>query len=266
MAVGTADVSVNGIRVQVDSQGAGPEFVLIHSLLTGAEAFEQVASKLESSYRLHRISLPGFGRSEVLPDSDPSIEDLADHVAAVMAALECGPSTTVLGNGFGGFIAASLAITHGTKFGDLVLANCGSVFTPERSAAFDTMSRLVTENGMEAVVQVAVRRTFPEAYLESHPHLIDERAAVLRTIDPGAFAASCGALGKLDLTSSLITIANRTLVIAAEDDGATPPEMADTLAAGIGGATHVVLEECGHCPQLQRPEALLAALSDFGLS
>ena len=257
------DLMVEDVRVQVDSAGTGPGLVLVHSLLTGPEAFEEVASVLAQTRRVHRVSLPGFGRSTRLPRADPSIADLADHVAAVLEGLECDQGTAVLGNGLGGFVVAALAVRHGSRYGPIVLSNCGAAFSPERAAAFGHMSGLVTEGGMGAVVDVAVRRIFPESYLEANPAVIEERRAVLEAVDPAAFAAACRALAVLDLRPDLGSVRNRTLVIAGEDDATTPPEMSDELVAGIPDARLTVIPGSGHCPQLQAPAALLEALEGF---
>jgi len=263
MTSAAIDVIVGDVAVQVDSEGNGPHLVLIHSLLTGPEAFDEVVPILARSRRVHRIFLPGFGRSAPLSQPDPSIDDLADHMAAVLISLHCDDNTAVLGNGLGGFVAAALAIRHGARFGRLVLSNSGAGFSPERAASFGTMSDLVSRGGMEAVVDVAVRRIFPEHYLRANPHVIDERRSVLVAVDPVAFAASCRALGALDLGPLLSTIDNETLVVAGEQDATTPPEMAGELMNGIPNARLIVIPECGHCPQLQHPSALLAAVIDF---
>ncbi len=259
----TTDREVGSLRVQVESQGSGPPFVLVHSLLTGPEAFEEVAASLAERFLVYRLSLPGFGRSDPLAQPDPTIDDLADHVAATVAMLDGGPDTIVLGNGLGGFVAAAMAIRHGSTFGRLILSNSGAVFPPERTAAFGTMSTLVSEGGMEAVVDVAVRRIFPNHYIEAHPEMVDERRKVLEAVDPGAFAAACRALAATDLRSTLSNLGNESLVVVGAEDATTPPEMGHDLAAGIANATVSVIAGCGHCPQLQAPAALLDAIRSF---
>jgi 3-oxoadipate enol-lactonase len=262
-AASSWDLQVGSVRVQVDSEGAGPPVVLVHSLLTGPEAFDEVARSLARRHLVHRVSLPGFGRSEPLPLPDPTIDDLADHLAAALAALDAGPATVVLGNGLGGFVVAAMAIRHGAGLGSMILSNSGAAFSPERTAAFATMSSLVTDGGMGAVVDVAVRRIFPEPYLEANPHVIGERRRVLEEVDPTAFAAACRALAATDLRSSLRRIVNRTLVVVGEEDATTPPEMGQELAAGIPDSSIAVIAGCGHCPQLQAPAALLESIEAF---
>ncbi len=256
------EIQLNDGRVEVDVEGQGPPLVLIHSLLTDAHGFDTVAPILARSNRVFRVSLPGFGNSTPIPISPArvTIEDLADRVADTMTELGCGSDTAVLGNGLGGFVAVALAIHHGKRFGRLIPSNCGAAFPDSRRAAFATMARLVAEGGMEAVVDVAVRRIFTAPYLEAHPAVIAERRAVLVQVDPGAFGAACHALETMDLRPDLGRIHNPTFVIAGGADETTPPELADELAEGIAGAEVTTIDNCGHCPQLERPEAFLSVV------
>ncbi len=234
-------------------------------MLTDAQAFDGVVPALAQRRTIYRISLPGFGRSTPLASngSDLTVVDLADCVAATMRALGCGVRTSVLGNGLGAFVSLALAIRHGDRFGALLVANGGATFSAERRTAFGTMSRLVLEGGMAAVVDVAVRRIFPAAYLEAHPEVIDERRLVLERVDAGAFAAYCRALATMDLRGDLAAMRKPTLVLAGQADETTPVEMAEQLAAGIPGARLAVLPGCGHCPPLEQPDAFVDAVESF---
>ena len=219
--------------------------------------------RLKPAESLNRVSLPGFASSPALDMENPGIFDLADSVAETLTDAEVGDGAAVLGNGLGAFVVAALAIAQGHRFGPFIFANGGAVFSEERRGAFTTMSDLVTNGGMEAVVDVAVKRIFTEPYLEAHPEVIGERRAVLLETDPLAFSASCRALRDMDLSGQVGAIDNPTLVIAGGADQTTPPEMARHLAAAIPGSTLVELGRCGHCPQLEQPEALAAAVETF---
>jgi 3-oxoadipate enol-lactonase len=251
-------------RIEIDREGTGPPLVLVHSLLTDARAFDPVAPRLGGRFELHRVWLPGFGTSEPLADPSPTLFDIAEALAeALEAAGLTGPEVAVLGNGFGSFVCVALAAGRGDIFGPLIVANGGAAFSEPRRAAFTTMSNLVSDSGMEAVVETAVRRIFTEEYLAAHPAATAQRRAVLLEIDPGSFAASCRALRDMDLRPHLDAIRNPTLVIAGAADATTPPEMGAELAAGVGGAEFVVIADCGHCPPLERPAEFCNAVEDF---
>src|SRR4051812_41093841 len=101
-------IEVNGASVDVAQEGSGPNLLLLHSLLTELTVFERVIPALSKKHRVTRINLPGFGHSSALPLD--SVGAYADHVAAVMTALELPQSTDVFGNGFGAFVALQLAV------------------------------------------------------------------------------------------------------------------------------------------------------------
>jgi len=249
--------------VEVDTAGSGPSLVIIHSLLTGPEAFDDATRSVSEHHTVHRISLPGFGKSSELPTPNPSVADLADVIAATMVLLGCDSDTAVLGNGLGSFVALTLAINHGDTFGSLIASNTGPGFPADRKGAFTTMSELAEEGGMAAVADVALQRIFPTPYIEAHPTALPERRMVLESIGPRAFAAACRALAVLDLSDDLHRVANRTLVIAGAIDQTTPPAMGQQVADLIPDARMVEIPDCGHCPQLEQPQTLVQAIVEF---
>lgn len=259
----TRQIELERGTVQVDTRGDGRELVIIHSLLTGPEAFEEVVGELSNSLTIHRIYLPGFGASSPIDRPAISILDLADVVASTMTELGTAPEATVLGNGLGSFVALALAIHHGDRFGGLIVSNTGPGFPEGRKGAFLDMSRLATEGGMSAVADIAVARIFPPSFVEEHPEAPERRRQVLEEIDPGAFAAACVALSTLDLSDDLGRIANPTLVIVGAIDQTTPPEMGRAVADTMPNARLETIPDCGHCPQLEQPEALRDLVADF---
>ncbi len=251
-------VRAGGAQFEVEQSGSGPDLLLLHSLLTDPGSFAAIVPALSRGRRVTLVSLPGFGRSTA---AGPSIEDSADRLAHLLSAL--GGKPDVLGNGYGGFIAVALAARHGAKLGKLVLADTGAAFPEAGRAPFRAMAEAVEKGGMAAIVDTAVRRIFPEAYLAAHPEAIAERRKVLLQAHPVHFAVACRALAEVDLRPQLPRIANPTLVVVGKLDAATPPALARELVAGIPGAKLVELPECGHCPPLQQPVPFVASVAHF---
>jgi pimeloyl-ACP methyl ester carboxylesterase len=125
------------------------------------------------------------------------------------------------------------------------------------------MAEKASAGGMDAIVDIAVQRIFHPAYLAAHPQATDARRAVLRKLDPQAFAACCRALETMDLRPGLGAIRMPALVIVGALDAATPPPLSRALADGIAGASYVEIPDCGHCPPLEAPDKLLAILLPF---
>jgi 3-oxoadipate enol-lactonase len=249
--------TLTGVRV-----GAGPDLLVIHSLLADRTAFDPVLPWLAERFRVTLVNLPGFHGSVAIA---PGIEGYADRIAAVFGdglALD----TTVIANGFGGTIAAAMAIRHGEKFGRLVLSDAAAGFPPEGRKAFEIMADKVAADGIASVATIAANRVFHQAYLEAHPGAIEERRKVLLGVAPEAFIAACRTLMQTDLVLQLSIIGNSTLVLCGELDAATPPTLGRQMAEHIPGARYIELPACGHCPPLEQPGAFISAIADFILS
>jgi len=219
-----------------------------------------VVPKLARKHRLTVINLPGYGGSS---PAGKDIESYADRVADFLDAMRLPRDSAVLGNGFGGFIAVMLAVRHGKRFGRLIAAPALAGFPEAAKQPFHRMASLVSAQGMSAVLDAAIQRMLPAAFIEKNPAIVAQRKASLARADPACFATACLALAKLDLSAALKEIGNPTLVMAGSEDATTPPALARALAGGIAGAKFVELKGCGHCPQIEDPDAFVAALEGF---
>ncbi len=254
-------LDLDGSAVEYEQHGAGPDLLLLHSLLTELTVFERVLPALARRYRVTLINLPGFGHSA--PRVLESVGAYADHVAEVMAALKLPATTDVFGNGFGGFVALQLAIRHGRSFRRLLVADAVAVFPEAARVPFRMMAEKVTTGGMATVLDAAICRMFPPDFATANPQTIAVRKAALAAVDAACFARACLGLAALDLTAQLQHIANPTLVLCGSLDQTTPPTLARVLAQGIPGASYRDIANSGHCPMLEQPEALTAAIGQF---
>jgi 3-oxoadipate enol-lactonase len=246
--------------LDVAEHGAGKPLLLLHSLLADRSVFDRVVPVLAHSRRIIVPDLPGFGGSS---SAGSTIDGIADRLAGLFDAMSLGGDTDVLGNGLGGFIASTLAIRHGGRFDRLVLAGTGIGFSDQGRASFHVMAERVRGHGMEGVVDIAMKRLFPDAFLAANPSILAERRAGLVKTNPAFFAQACEALAGLDLRDQMHAIRNPTLVVVGELDAATPPAMAHELTAAIADATLVELPGIGHAPMAQAPDAFIAAISGF---
>jgi 3-oxoadipate enol-lactonase len=254
-------LDLNGVRVEYDRTGSGPDLLLVHSLLTEMTVFDRVLPQLAARRRVMRINLPGFGRSD--PVALSTVADHADHVARVMQALELRADSEVFGNGFGAFVVTELAIRHGTRFGQLIVADVVPAFAEAARTPFRVMAEKVRAGGMSAVLDAAIGRMFPPTFAQRNADVVAARKTALAAVSPECFARACLALAELDLTPRLGSIRNRTLVLCGALDQTTPPALARELAAKIPGATYREIPESGHCPMLEQPDRLVALLREF---
>jgi 3-oxoadipate enol-lactonase len=253
-------ISVDGAEVDVVQTGSGRDLVLLHSLLADRSAFDRAAPLLSTTRRLTLVNLPGYGRSG---HAGPDIVDYADRIAGLMAALRLSAQTDVLGNGFGGFIAIALAARYGGRFDRLIVADALAAFPEPAKVPLRTLADKVAQEGMGGVLDIAIRRMFPEAFIVANPDIVAERRRALAQADPMCFRTACLALAKLDFAPVLGEIRNPALVMVGALDQTTPPALARELASQIRGARFLEIPGCGHCPQIEKPEAFVAAVNGF---
>jgi 3-oxoadipate enol-lactonase len=252
--------TVDGAQLDVTHAGRGRDLVLLHSLLADRSAFDAVVPALAQTRRVWCVNLPGYGGS--FP-AGPAIEDYADRIAAWLHVAGLPPQTDVLGNGLGGFISLALAIHHGAKFDHLVVADALAAFPDPAKQPLRGLAARVQAEGMSGALDIAIDRMFPEAFSAAHPEVVAERKRVLEGADAACFANACLALAKLDFTPLLGRIRNPTLVMVGALDATTPPAIARGLASGIAGAQFMEIAGCGHCPQIENPQAFVAAVNGF---
>jgi pimeloyl-ACP methyl ester carboxylesterase len=103
------------------------------------------------------------------------------------------------------------------------------------------------------------------------PKSIAQKDAVVRYVDQLMRKTSLeGVLGDLvalrerpDARPGLASIDVPTLVIHGRDDLLIPVAEAEATAAAIRGARLLVMDDTGHLPSLEQPQAFNAALRDF---
>ena len=66
-----------------------------------------------------------------------------------------------------------------------------------------------------------------------------------------------------DSTPLLSTISVPTLVLAGEEDLASPPEEVESMAKQISGSTFARIPEAGHLSNMENPGAFNAAILTF---
>ena len=199
-------------------------------------------------------SFPGFGRSE-LPKRQPTLDDYADAVAAVMDAAKI-ERAAVAGCSMGGYVALAMWRRHRARVAGLALVDTrAEADTPEAKENRARLAALVREHGVEA-------------YLKAPPKLLRDGSPqwpsvkeIIRRQDKEAVAQASVAIGsRADSTADLASIDVPTAIIVGEADEITPRALSQTMYESIPHATLSVLPDAGHLSNLEAPEAFDRAM------
>ncbi|MBV8712419.1 MAG: alpha/beta fold hydrolase, partial [Solirubrobacterales bacterium] len=86
---------------------------------------------------------------------------------------------------------------------------------------------------------------------------------ILTATPPEGYAGCCEAIAEMDLTPELQSIAAPTLVMAGEEDPATPPEHGRRIAELIPGARFETVSPAAHLATVERPDLTTAMILRF---
>jgi len=246
--------SINGatLHYRLSGEQDAPPLVLINSLGTSLEIWDDALSLLARRFRVLTYDKRGHG----LSDAPPGPYSLDDHVADLLGLAErCGfQRFSVCGISIGGMIAVRLAAQYPDKVHRLVLCD-----TAERIGTAEMWNDRIAQvwtTGMAGMADALLSRWVSPGYRELRPADFSGWRNMLERCPPAGYAASCASVREADLTEDAKRIAVPTRVIAGENDLPTPPPLVRRLADAIPGAEFRLLKGAGHVPSIEQPERL----------
>jgi pimeloyl-ACP methyl ester carboxylesterase len=262
------------IRLHFQEAGRGGRPVMLVHGFT-ADSWE-VAGLLEplAARGWHAVApdLRGHGRSE--RPTDPaaySFELLAEDVLALADDLGWD-RFAVVGHSMGGAIAQLVALDHPERVAALVLASTFHGPVPGITLELVEMGRwVVREAGMAGLADAmeARRAENPDSVAavdrlqEARPGYAEESRARLIATSPDMWMALAPLFViQEDRLERLAGLSVPTAVVCGDLDS-TFLDDCRRLAATIPGASLTVIAGAGHLPQVEQPEAWVAAVVDF---
>ncbi|MET3805278.1 pimeloyl-ACP methyl ester carboxylesterase [Nakamurella sp. UYEF19] len=104
------DLFIDEREIRVYSNGTGKPVLMFHDLGASAATFEHLTTPLVRAAReLVAVDLPGCGRSDPVPGE--GLDAFVDHLSQIFPSLGSDP-IDLLGHGFGGYLAATLAASR----------------------------------------------------------------------------------------------------------------------------------------------------------
>lgn len=264
-------LEVDAISTHLLEAGEGPPLVLLHGGAPGdcAEAsWEGNIPALAERFRVIAPDWLGFGHTDKICDFGDRMGRMVRHLARVLDAVGVGEAD-MAGLSMGGTLLVRAAASERPplRIRRMVLVSGGgaSPDSPARRA-------LQAYDGSLEGLRAAYRAVLHD------PRLVEDEAWLRRrhawSLLPGAWewSASLGLrapaapapapFGQPDPTP-YERVRAPTLITAGADDPLREPGWAEQLADRIPDARALVFERCGHCPNLEHPEAWNAAVLEF---
>jgi 3-oxoadipate enol-lactonase len=246
------------VNYRVEGAPDAPVLVLSHALGLSLAMWDPQVAPLSRAFRVLRYDHRGHGGSPV-PPGRYRIEDLGRDLLRLLDRLEL-QRVMFCGLSLGGMVGLWLATNAPERVDRLVV--CSTAARMPRPDEYAARAKLVRAQGMDAVADRVIGRWFTPAFLTRRPDVVAGIKALLLATPPEGYAATCEALAAMDLHDDLRRIAAPTLVIAAAEDQATPPEQSQEIARGIPGARLVVIPDAAHIANVEQPDAVTNQILD----
>lgn len=261
------------ISTELLMAGDGPPVVFLHGIADSAQTWQWVMRILAERYRLIAPSFPGFGQSDK-PAVAYSPELFTRFALALLDAVGL-ERVCLVGNSLGGLVALRLALSAPARVSALVLigsAGLGrAVSLPMRLLSLPGVRNMAVRwFGTPLGAQLWVSQLEALLIAGSNPsHWRERMHQMART--PGyleAVAATTASginlRGQREvLLDQLSKLTVPTLILWGESDRIVPVRHAQAAVARLVQGRLEVLPDCGHLPQVEKPDRVADLLGDF---
>jgi pimeloyl-ACP methyl ester carboxylesterase len=261
------DVTVLGFKLHYLEAGRGAPVVLLHGLGGDGSRWGPTLAPLAKDFHVFALDQIGFGQSDK-PLANYHTGMLAEFLVDFLRAVNV-PRASLVGNSMGAGVALYTAAHDPAVVDRIVLADGGG-FRTESGArptplSPDALRRRQLQN---SVTREETREFFKILFHDKSlvtDKMVDEQLAMrLRSAFTITKMQEAGEKGLAALTEDEVrAVRAPALVVWGRYDELADPAGADRLAKTIPGARKIIIDDCGHMPQLEKPEEFNRVVREF---
>lgn len=272
-----AQVPVAGLPLHYVSAGEGPPVVLVHGQGENWATWQRVIPALARTRRVYAIDLPGAGDSGRQGRIAEPTSFYSDLLAGFLDQLGLA-DVALVGNSHGGLVSLRLALAGGGRVARLCLVDSAALGRETNPLLIALSLPVVGElasawcsthwgaaqfTWMLAQVSFSQPHRIPTAWYENVARLA-RTPGHLREGVIAAVRSHLGAAGQREiLLEELPRLDMPTLLVWGAEDRVVPWRHGADAVGRLKHGKLVVIPDCGHLPQVEQPEAFVAALLAF---
>ncbi|TAJ20366.1 MAG: alpha/beta fold hydrolase [Rugosibacter sp.] len=260
-------IVANGIATNYHDQGSGEPVLMIHGSGPGVTAFANWRLSMPVLAKKFRVIAPdmvGFGYTERPEGMQYSMTNWVSHALGLMDSLKI-ERAHIVGNSFGGGLAAALAIRAPERVKRLVLMGSAVTSFPLTQGlddvwgytpSFENMRKmmdlfaydrnLVSDELARLRYEASIRPGYQESYSQMFP------SPRQRSID-----------AIVSREEDVRAIPHETLIIHGREDKIIPLSASYKLFELISKSQLHVFGQCGHWTQIEHAERFAKLVTDF---
>src|SRR5207253_989128 len=248
-----------GAKIHYVDVGSGPPVILLHGLADDIGVWASVISALAAKHRVIAFDQLGFGRSDK-PLLNYRVSTFVDFLDGLLNELKI-KRASLIGNSFGGWVAADFALKHPDRIERLVLSD---------AAGYAALAKTMDPRALNAL-RLASREdirylgplTFRDKrFYEDVDLAFKQRVTAGDSHTVSQFLDSM-IRGEDVLDGQLGAIEKPTLILWGRDDKLIPVSFAARFNKEINASQLRIIDGCGHMPHVECPEKFNDALLQF---
>ncbi|MEH2921872.1 pimeloyl-ACP methyl ester esterase BioH [Samsonia erythrinae] len=244
-------------------EGAGmTDLVLLHGWGLNAQVWQNISVRLAPHFRLHRVDLPGYGRSQGF--GALSLCEMADIVLAQ------APERAIwLGWSLGGLVTSQIALNAPQRVEKLITVASSPCFCAQgdwpgiRPDVLQGFQQQLSEDFQRTVERFLALQTLGTESARQDARQL--KSVVLEQPMPSVEVLNGGLaiLREADLRQPMAALSVPFLRIYGALDGLVPRKVAGLLDQRWPNSSSVVIPKAAHAPFISHPEAFAAQVFDF---
>ena len=259
------DVTVLGFRLHYLEAGRGAPVVLLHGLGGDGSRWGPNIEPLARDFHVFALDQIGFGQSDN-PLANYHTGMLAEFLVDFLKAVNV-PKASLVGNSMGAGVALYTAVHYPLVVDRIVLADGGgfraAAGAPPAAPTPEALRRRQLQNSVTRdETREFFRILFHDKSLVTEKMVDDQLAMRLRsafTITKMQEGGDRGSLSEQEVRS----VRAPTMIVWGKYDELANPAGADRLERTIPGAKKVIIDNCGHMPQLEKADEFNRLVREF---
>jgi 3-oxoadipate enol-lactonase len=249
------------VRIHYSLSGNGSHsLILLHELGGSLQTWDAVVPALEADFRVLRYDQRGAGHSGQ-PRTPFTLQDHVGDLERLIEATGLKPPFHVAGLAAGAAIAVLFALKHPGEVNSLALCAPALSVDPARREYLARRSKTVLQQGMRAVAEETLQRSFPEQTRGDRAAYEKYRMQFLAN-DPAGYAHANMAFAEVQVLDVLDKLEVPCLLLAGIHDFLRPPDQVRALAAKLRRGEFALVDS-GHIMPVQAAGELAEKLVAF---